>query len=131
MWLTDLQSIVVAAGLPTGSVFLSSRAGIPTGDGPYLSIVETGGTSADRTHNRDDDGYERPGAQITARALTYISARTMLQTAYDAVMAIENENVNGTWYVEIRPIQKFIDLLPDESGRARVAFNVLGFKRPS
>lgn len=129
-WLEDLKSLGVAAGVPTASVFLSSKAVIPTGPGPYTSIISTGGTGADRTQNAAGDGYRRPSAQILSRASTYPLAVAQLQLFYDAITAVQNQLINGVWYVDIRPLQtEFIDLDPDNLGRARVAFNVLGNKR--
>lgn len=130
-WLDDLKAVMVAAGLPTGSIFLSSAAVIPVGAGPYISIVDTGGTAPDRTQNTAGDAYENPAAQIMARATSYVAAQTMLSTAYAALVVVQNTTINGVWYSSIRPLQsRFIDLgLESQTGRARLAFNVLGNKR--
>lgn len=130
-WLDDLKSIAVAAGIPTGSVFRGANAVIPTGVGPYLSLISTGGSGFDRRQNPNAD-YLRPSAQIMSRASTYDAAFAQLKTFFDAVNNVENETVNGVWYVSIRPLQSdFIDLNPEEgTGRARLAFNVLGDRRP-
>lgn len=130
-WLEDLKSLGVAAGVPAASIFLSSAAVIPAG-GPWTSILETGGTTADRIQNAAGDGYQRPTAQLLTRAVGYAAARAQLMLFYNAITVVKNQTINGVWYVEIRPLQTgFIDLPPEEgTGRARVAFNVLGFKRP-
>jgi hypothetical protein len=130
-WLDDLKVVIVAAGVPAASIYLSSSAAIPTSGGPYLSIIETGGRPSDRTHNAAGDAYHRPGAQLIARGPQYQQARNMLKTAYNACTVINNQQVNGTWYLAIRPLQNLNDLSPDSNGRARIAFNVLGYKRPS
>lgn len=130
-WMDDLKTLIVAAGAPAANVFKSSQAKIPPTGGPYISIIETGGTNPDRTQNVDGDAYENPSAMILARGTDYEAARTLLSTIYTFVGKVQNQTVNGTWYVSIRPMQsQFTDLLPDEIGRARVAFNVLGNKRP-
>lgn len=130
-WLDDLKTLSVAGGVSAGSILLSSYAKIPAGDGPFLSIIETGGTAPDRTQGVAGNAYENPGAQFLARGASYTAARAMLVLAYNAVTGVQNQTVNGVWYVSIRPLQsQFIDLLSDEVGRARVAFNVLGNKRP-
>ena len=51
-FLDEIKDRLVAQGVGTygSNIFLGSKAVIPTGDGPYLSIIETGGTGAIRTH---------------------------------------------------------------------------------
>lgn len=130
-FLDDIKSLIVAAGVPAASVLLSSKAVLPTTGGPYLSIIETGGSEPLRTHNATIDAYQYPSAQLLARGTDYKLTRAMLQTAYNGVAGVQNQTVNGVWYASIRPRQGLTDLSLDEAGRARVAFNVLAIKRPS
>lgn len=132
MWLDDLKTIIVAAGIPAASVMLTSQAVPSKGDGPFLSIIGTGGPAGERTQNLAGLAYNRPTAQIMSRAIDITAALDQLKTAFDACDVVLNQSINSVWYLEIRPLQSdFVDLGPDELGRARVAFNVLGFKRPS
>ena len=113
-------------------IILSSRGAVPTSNSDvFVSIAETGGTSPDRIHNVEGDAYENPSAQIVSRSKNYLEARQMLVAIKAKVSVIENERINGTWYVRIRPLQSILDLGLDRNGRARVALNVLGMKEES
>jgi hypothetical protein len=127
----DLVTVLESEGVGTGAVdlFISSKTSLPK-DKTHLVIVETGGTGSLRTHNIPGDAYENPSAQILARSISYVEARSLLARAYNALVKVRNQRINGTWYVEIRGLQKFIDLGLDENSHVRIAFNVLGNKRP-
>lgn len=135
MWLDELISVLVADGVGTygTNIFMSTKAAIPSGVGPYLSLIETGGSGPDRTQNRVlRPAYQRPAAQIVARAASYPAARLMAQAAYNSLVKIRNQVILGVAYREVRPLQEPNDLLGlDAQGRATVVFNVIGDKRPS
>jgi len=95
-FITELISIFERAGVGTGAVniFGTPKAVIPDGDGPFLSIdpsqgIAPVGTLADPVSQR------RPGAQITARASSWIAAEAMAQAAYDALVAVRNQAVSA------------------------------------
>ena len=114
------------------NIFVSSKAMIPTGDGPYLSITTTGGAPPLRTQNSvAQPAYQRPSAQLVARAASYPAARTMINAAYSAVAGVRSEVINGVYYREMNPMQEPFDLGLDSAGRATLAFNVAAIKRPS
>lgn len=113
-------------------MFVSTRAVIPTGAGPYLLLTETGGAAPLRTHNSvATPAYQRPSAQILVTGGTYAAALTMVRAAYDALAGVRNTTISGTFYQEISPTQEPMDLGPDASGRVQLAFNVNVVKRPS
>lgn len=134
-WLEDIESLIASGGVAVSNVtmFLSTAAIIPAGDGPYLLIVETGGMAPERLHT-DSDGrldapaYERPMAQIVVRAQNYFAARAMSRAAFDVVDGIYNTTINGCWYREIYALQRPFDMGPDDTKRVRVAFNIMGVK---
>lgn len=134
-WLEDVATLVIDAGAAAlnTTLFLGTAANIPTGAGPYLIICETAGLPPERLHS-DDVGvlnaaaYERPGAQLTVRAVDYTAARTMARAAYNAVDGIHNQSINGTWYREILASQRPFDMGPDDAKRVRVVFNILCVK---
>lgn len=131
-FLDELIDVLKTAGVVTNNVFASTKAQIPTGAGPYLSIVETGGLVSERVHDEPaNQGYDRPTAQIVARAERYDVARTLARNAYQTLRNVRNREILGTWYLWIREMQPPFDLGLDENGRARVAFNVMCMKRPS
>jgi hypothetical protein len=75
-------------------IFSTSGASIPEADGPYLSIIETGGPGGVRIQNQIPPAYMRPGAQIVARAKDPAAARTMAFEAYTALATVSNRVVN-------------------------------------
>lgn len=95
-FLEEITKILTDAGVGTYNtdIFDTSKANIPDGDGPYLSIVETGGTSPERTQNSVlTPAYPQPSAQITVRATDYVDARAMARAAYNALAPIRNVNI--------------------------------------
>lgn len=134
----EIAAILSNAGVgtPEVNIFGSSLKKIPRGDGPFLSITETGGTDPDNTQNSTAiPAYRRPGAQIVVRAATKPAAETMAFGAYNALFAIRNERVTtettSTWYRKIRPLQEPADIGLDPLSRIKLVFNVLGDKRPT
>lgn len=75
-WEEELAQIIVDAGDGTldTDLFIGPEAPIPTGDGPYITIIDTGGQEQVETH--DGITYERLSAQIVVRAQSYKTART-------------------------------------------------------
>ncbi len=90
----ELIGLLVNAGVGTWTpvdnrdIFAGPKAVIPTGDGPYLLIMPSGGASPLDTHNQIRDTH-RPAAQITTRAASYTAARGM---AWDAHAALDIRN---------------------------------------
>jgi len=98
-FLEEVISMLVTAevGRFTGNnrnIFASAAANIPSGDGPFLVVAETGGTAPERIHNQLSPAYQRPGAQLVARATSYQAARTMAIAAYNALVGVRNHTVN-------------------------------------
>jgi len=119
------------AGILGQDLFLSSRASIPSGNGPITSIIETGGTTSRRTQT---SATQRPSAQIMVRASTYPVARTRAVLVYDALggdNGLHNTVLMGTFYQYIVPVQQVTDLGLDELSRVRVVFNINVEKDPS
>lgn len=134
MFLQDLVSILEAEGIGTYgiSIFVGSKSIIPAGDGPFVSLAETGGAGEEGTHNLSPVtfAYVRPSAQVVCRARDYLDAR---QKAEDCFLALNfvNQFVAGTWYRILGPKQEPFDLGVDDAGRARVVFNIECVKRLS
>lgn len=82
-----------SVGTLNSNIFVGRSADIPTGDGPYLSIIETGGYAGLRIHDQRRPAYPRPGAQIVARATSPVAARTMARAAYNALVDVVNATV--------------------------------------
>lgn len=95
-FLEELMTILETASVGTRgtNMFAGSKATIPAGAGPYLSVVETGGTDPERVHNQVwPPSAERPNAQVVVRALNYETARLMARAAWDALGAVRNATI--------------------------------------
>lgn len=132
-FLDELAARYVAQGVGVlgTSILLSNKAVVPDTDSAVLTITETGGTSPERSQNAvTTPAYQRPRAQILARAKSYQAARALAKAAYDASF-VRNTALSGTFYRELDPVQEPFDMGLDANQRARVAFNVAAIKRPS
>ena len=134
MFIDDIITLLSASGVGVSgeTLFWTSGAELPAGDGPFLNLQETGGTAPIIMHNSDTvPAYQRPSAQLVARGGDADSARLMIKNAYTALVQKRNLIINGTWYVKIDVKQEPFDLGTDEAGRVRYAFNIDAVKRPS
>jgi len=131
--LSDLISLYEADSLGTfgTNIFASTNATIPRVEsGAILTLVETGGTSPENTHNSVlRPAYIQPGAQVIARSVDYQTAFDKAKAAYDSSF-ITNQMIGSTWYQKIRPTTEPADLKPDKRGNARVGFNLIAKRRP-
>jgi hypothetical protein len=119
-------------GIVGSSIFLGSKAVIPSGSGPYMSLTETGGTAPTRIHNVPGAHTQRPTAQIMARGTSYKTTRAMIKAAYDALDGKFNTTIGGTFYQKITARQEPTDLGLDEDGsRVTIVFNIEVEKTPS
>lgn len=137
LFLDDLLELFRTQGIgtPNSNMFASSKASIPTGNGPYLSVTETGGSGQEGTHNDSrvgKNGYEQPNAQIICRAVNYNAAKTMAVKAHAAIVKVgsKSQMVNGTWWRSAKALQQPFDLGSDAQGRPQVVFNIAVVKRP-
>jgi hypothetical protein len=126
-FLDELAGWLVGAGVGVlnHDIFVSSAAIVPPGDGPYLILVETGGSGSSKTQN--NTATENPTAQISCRAKKYAAARTMLNAAYEAfggANGVYNVSLGGTFYLKVTARQNPTDVGLDGAGRAMVAYNV-------
>src|SRR6187455_2280813 len=119
----DLIAQLVDEGVGAAGVnlFISNRSSGPSQSKPYLLITETGGSGPLRVQNVPGDGYETPSAQILVRGVDYAAVRSMSELAYNALVKVSNQMLNGTWYIDIQGLQKFIDLGLDENSQVRIA----------
>lgn len=133
MFLDELKDYLVAQGVGTfgSNLFLGSGALIPQGDGPYISITETGGTGPTRIHNQSAANTQRPTAQICVRAKSYAVARAKAKVVYLALDGVFNTVVGGVLYHSIMARQEPTDIGLDALERRMIVFNVDAEKVPS
>jgi len=133
MFIEEIANLLVnqGVGIVNASILLGSRAQIPVGDGPFLTLTETGGTGAMRMHN---SSTERPTAQVYVRAKTPAYARAMIRAAYDALGGpdgLHNIELDGVTYLTLIPRQQPTDTGADEAGRVTYSFNIDAEKQRS
>jgi hypothetical protein len=93
----ELFKILTEAGvgIEGENMFATSKAVIPDGNGPFLSITLTPGLVPVGTHNGGTAAYRRPAAQIVARATSSTVASAMAYAAYEAFLAVRNRAVSA------------------------------------
>lgn len=127
MVLSDLAARLVAQGVGSLNVniFISSKAIIPAGAGPYLTLADTGGSGPTRIQNQASAATQRPTAQILVRALSYSAAMVMARAAYVALDGVFNTTLSGTFYLSLTARQEPTDTgVPDGAGRVLIVFNI-------
>lgn len=131
MFLDEIATRLADQGVGTigSNIFLGSRALIPSTDGPFLSLTETGGTAPYRIHNAP--AVQRPMAQILVRAKKYNIARAMSKAAYLALDGIYNTTLSGTFYQKVIARQEPTDVGLDSLERVMISFNIEVEKQPS
>jgi hypothetical protein len=117
-------------GVVGENIFKSSSAVIPTGDGPYMMVAETGGTAPIRVQN-SVRLLQCPTAQILVVAKAHAVSREMSRAAYAVLDGVFNTHVEGCFYTKITARQEPTDMGLDDLNRARVVFNIDAEKVPS
>ena len=137
-FLEELRDRLVAqsVGVYGSTIFLGSGADLPKlgdtrGKGPFISMVETGGTAPTRIHNQSSANTQRPSASIIARGVSSQTTRAMAKAAYDALDGIFNTTLSGTFYQSVTAQQEPTDIGLDTEGRRMFSFNVRAEKAPS
>lgn len=133
MFLDEIAARLVAQsiGVIGSSIFLGSKAVIPPGAGPYITLIETGGSAPTRIHNKPTPNTQRPTAQIAVRATSYLVARTKAKDAYNALDGVYNTSIAGVLYHSITARQEPTDIGLDDVGRPMIVFNIEVEKAPS
>src|SRR5688500_11269425 len=91
----EVKKLLVAAGVGVfgTNIFIGSTAVLPTGAGPYLLLLDTGGPSGIYQHNEAKPAYSRATFSLTVYAKSFVAARAMWQAAYDALSVVVNQAV--------------------------------------
>jgi hypothetical protein len=134
-FLHEVKDRLVAQGVGVYNVniFIGSASIVPIGDGPYLSLRETGGTGPAKTQN--NTGTERPGAQVLTRGTNPDLARAMAAAAFAALGGVDglyNITLTGVAYISLSVRQSIVDIGKDDTGkRTMYSFNIDAEKYPS
>lgn len=123
----DVAARIIALSLGTAvgtDIFIGTKAKVPSGpsdDGPYISLVDTGGTSALRRH---DGRYPRPSIQVSVRARQASAARAKAAALHAALADKFNVTMGSTFYLSVIAVQEVMDMPADSVGRPRFGFNL-------
>lgn len=91
-FLEEIVGVLTAAevGVLGESIFASSLAAIPRGDGPVLTVRTLSGASPVGTHNDGSAAYVMPTVQVIVRGISWQATYSMAQAAYAALVAVRN-----------------------------------------
>lgn len=122
---------VVVNSVMTGSIFLGSWAVIPDGNGPFLTLTDTGGTGSSYTQNADGAATHNFTLQLLGRAKDPMQLKLLMRQAHAVLDGRTNLILSGIPYLSIYARQLPTDLGQDGKGRAMMSFNIMGEKAPS
>lgn len=99
-WEEDILSILHTANLATlydetnntGDTLIGAKRDVPTGPGPYITLIDTGGLSPENTISGDAK-YDRLSIQIITRASSLVAARTRALSIYAVLDGLVNFTV--------------------------------------
>ena len=133
MVLNELRDRLVSLSLGVygSNLFLGSKAHIPSEDGPYISLTETGGTGPTRVHNQTGALTQRPTVQVLVRAKRYDIARAKAKEVYLALDGTYETVLSGVRYHSIVARQEPADIGLDPQNRVMISFNLEIEKQPS
>jgi len=136
-FIDEIAARLVAQGVgtinhaTTNGIYRSSQAKIPAGEGPFITITDTGGSGSTRVHNSKSAETHLATAQIVTRAAKYEVALAKAMQAYNALDGIYNTTLSGTFYQHVRARQLPTDIGLDDSSRPMLSFNIDAQKQPS
>ena len=93
-WEEELAQVLIGDLVATAlgnDIFAGLNAPIPDGDGPYIQLIDTGGSSPDETHN--GDVYENLSCQIVIRSKSYALGRTKALAVWRSLHGVRNTTV--------------------------------------
>lgn len=95
-WEEVITKILTDASLVTvdANYFIGSGRDIPSGDGPYITLLSTGGITPLETHNGDQT--DRPSFQILVTARDYRTCRDKINAIWAELHGKRNVNVTVT-----------------------------------
>ncbi len=92
----EIGKLINDASLGTFAVdmFIGREAILPTGNGPFVSIINTGGSEPESTHNKAaGHTYEHLSVQIVTRARGYDAAKTRALAIWRTLDGVRNTTV--------------------------------------
>lgn len=119
----DLAAQLEVAGVGTvGTTIFKSQ--LPDEPDTALVLLATPGAPPKDVMGAGGPAIDYPRVQVVARATGFVAADALATQAYDALHAITNQTLSGTYYLRVVALQPPFQLDRDEKRRALVAFNV-------
>lgn len=94
----EIGKLINDAGLGTFAtdMFIGTEAILPKGNGPFVTIINTGGESPESIHNSaSGHAYENLSFQIVVRARTYDDAETRALAVWRVLDGVRNTTVTA------------------------------------
>ncbi len=105
---------------------------LPDTPDSVVVIYENPGTPPSRSHSSNPT-LEHPQLGVWARGTPdgdYVAPRQKAQDAYDALVAIRNQTLSSTLYLDVMPMQQPFLIERDDNKRAIIGFNAAVTKVP-
>lgn len=111
-------------GTAGSTIFYSSGARIPDGEGPFISLRMGPGLRPWGTHNDGLTAIRRPSVQVVVRGNEYATVATTAAAVY-AALSFVNETVSGVFFLKCTPRDSEpVDIGLDANGRTCLAWNL-------
>lgn len=113
-----------ALGVAGTTIFYSSGARIPDGEGPFISLRMGPGLRPWGTHNDGVTAIRRPSVQVVVRGNVYATVTATAAAVY-AALSFVNETVSGVFFLKCTPRDSEpVDIGLDANGRTCLAWNL-------
>ncbi len=92
----EIAKLINDAGLGTldSDMFIGRKIPLPKeGDGPFIQILNTGGTEPDYIHNSDGPNLQNPSCQILVRGKQFELTRTRIWAIWRILNSVRNQTV--------------------------------------
>ena len=114
--MTDITALLQAAGVGVETTTLFAGR-MPETPNECISVIPYQGLPGLYVQERAAPSYERPSVQVMVRGHGSIATENRARAAYDALAAVANQTINGTFYLAIRPNHEPFPLPKDSNDR--------------
>jgi hypothetical protein len=92
----EIATVLEDGGVAAGDIFLTSKAVIPDGSGPYVSVTLSGGLPGVRVHNMvTGPKYFESTSLVMAIGMNTVQTKNLAWQALGLLTAVKNENVTA------------------------------------
>jgi hypothetical protein len=99
-FLEEMSHYLATNGI-TAQILIGGQTDIPTGDGPFITLRQTGGVRGTSVQGRVTPKIERPGAQVSVRAKSPRTTKSLSYAVHKILSEVRNkELVVPAWATE-------------------------------